>query len=417
MNLLQLIPLFTTGFIVSRIVARTSLAKRLVLVFAAVARGRVSIMLLAVMASAAVLSLFIPNLLTVLVLLPALEKLREAVAESGEDVKPLTTPLVLALIYGANTGGMGSLVGSPANALMLGALELYQVPSREAVGFLSWLLWGVPLVAGFLLTSWLVLVTLLVPRRYRTRKLQIRLAGLPPPARYELFGKWVGIGSAAFWIGLSTAGTLYPHLADCWNTASILFGLVFILFVFGFAITEEDGKSRPLLRLSDTYSKLPLRGIVFALLAAGVSFLLVLLKLDLRAARQVTLLFPGGLEPFRFNLILVWVTIFATEVFSNTATSVALFPIANTISLAMGLHPLPAMMGVALASTCAFMSPLATPVNGLAFGGVRGVSLARMLCTGLLVNVLGGLWLSFFLTVIIPSVYGISLYMPPGLGY
>jgi len=114
LNLLQLIPLFTTGFIVSRIVARTSLAKRLVLVFAAVARGRVSIMLLAVMASAAVLSLFIPNLLTVLVLLPALEKLREAVAESGEDVKPLTTPLVLALIYGANTGGMGSLVGSPA---------------------------------------------------------------------------------------------------------------------------------------------------------------------------------------------------------------------------------------------------------------------------------------------------------------
>lgn len=408
-RLWHLIPLFVSGFLMSRIMARTPLADRLVGCFVNMARGRLDLILLGVMASAATLSLFIPNMLTVLILLPGLEKLRKEIAENGGNPRTTATPTALALIYGANIGGMGSLVGSPANALLLGALEIYRVPARESVGFLSWFLWGIPLVTGFLLTAWLVLVNLVLPREQRRRRLPLMIKGQEGISRHELWGRRLGLATAAFWIAQSTLSSLLPAPGRAWDWLGVLFGAAFIIGVFFIPVQGEGGKRRPLLLPSDTVTGLPLRGIGLAVLAVAASGLMVALKADVRAAAQVRLLLPDQPLAFPFYLAFILVSIFTTEILSNTAASLALFPLAHSLSTAVGLHPLPAMMGVALASTCAFMSPLATPVNGLAFGGIRGVSLLRMLGIGLVVNLLGALWLTLFLTGVIPLVFRISL--------
>lgn len=406
-RLWQLIPLFTTGFLVSRMVARTRLADRLVGFFLSFARGRVSRLLLGVMVSAALLSLFIPNMLTVLVLLPAMERLREQNGLPGSGMEKLMTPLALALIYGANIGGMGSLVGSPANALMLGALELYRVPAREAVEFISWLIWGIPLVMAMLLAAWGVLVAVFVRGGRGTARLNLKFTGPGPMLPHERFAMRLGIWTALFWLFLSALTVLLPGVRFLWDGLAAVFGVLFLYLAFARPSPSKDGRTGPLLSIRDTFRGLPLRGLAFAALAVGVSALLVALGLDSWMAGRVSHLVPSQPSPFLLYLAFVLLTIFATEVLTNTAAAVALFPLASSVSTGLGLHPLPAMMGVALASTCAFMSPLATPVNGLAFGGVRGVSLRKMLAAGFAVNLIGGLLLALFLTFVISLFYGI----------
>lgn len=418
----QLVPLFITGFFISRIFARAGLAELFVEKLLTRVGKRFPTLLFAILASATLLSLFIPNVLTVLALLPVVEKLREKLSKHSEEYSYLLTPLVLSLIYGANIGGMGSLVGSPANALMLGALSLFNVPGRENIDFVSWLLWGFPLVLIFLVIAWALLVLFLVPRRFFKFELELEQVNLKPlegeeadPREQENFRKLQRTGSSLtvytllFWVALSLASSLFPSLLFMWNGFSLLFGIGFTLFIFMLPVTEEKGIKRPLLYLRDCYTGLPLRGIALAGIAVLVSGLLIWTNIPESLASLVKTYAPTDVSPFWFYLSLTLITIFATELISNTAASVALLPIAYYLSLKLGWHPLPAMMGVALASTCAFMSPLATPATAFAFGGVRGISLKKMFFLGFFVNLIGGVWLAWFLTTIIPWLYGLPL--------
>jgi sodium-dependent dicarboxylate transporter 2/3/5 len=149
-----------TGFLISRLGVRYGLIERFFARGLARRHDSVTSFLLALMVSTALISMFIPNFITALALLPVLENLQKHFEQQFAPhlVRRLTTAMVLAAIYGCNIGGMGSLIGSPANALMLGALELYQAPGREKVNFLSWFGWSLPLTAILIGCAWAQLV-------------------------------------------------------------------------------------------------------------------------------------------------------------------------------------------------------------------------------------------------------------------
>lgn len=90
-----------------------------------------------VIAVTAFLSAFIPNAITVLAVLPVVTALDREHGRRHPGA-PLTTALALATMYGANIGGMASLIGSPANLILLGVLDLYHVPGREQITFFNW---------------------------------------------------------------------------------------------------------------------------------------------------------------------------------------------------------------------------------------------------------------------------------------
>ena len=113
-------------------------------------------------------------------------------------------------------------------------------------------------------------------------------------------------------------------------------------------------------------------------------------------------LIPSGVGPFLMALVLVLVTIFSTEVLNNTTVSTVMFPLTAALAVQVGADPLLLMLGVSLASTCAFMTPVATPVNALAFGGVGGVSFGKFVKNGLVLNLLSAAWIAVWLTWIIP---------------
>tara|TARA_B100000609_G_scaffold177846_1_gene156630 strand:- start:18702 stop:19982 length:1281 start_codon:yes stop_codon:yes gene_type:complete len=406
-------PLFATGFLLSRIFARggrDGLAGYLLRMLLKKSGSQLPIVLLVIMSSSIFLSLFIPNVLTVLTLLAVIEKLREAVEAHPEaESKELVTPIGLSLIYGANIGGMGSMVGSPANALLLFWLSFYSVPGLEHINFLSWLAWGIPLVIVFGLLAWGLLVLFFIPRRFY--KLELNLddeSGDHEPSRLRIVGAKLALLTGVFWISTSLLSSLLPSLKVMWEGFSMLFCLGFIYYVFFVQIEESNGEKRPLLRLEDCYTGLPWKGVFLAGVAGGMGAFLFWLGAPKWLASHMQAFLPTQLTPFAFYLTFAMVTIFATELMSNTAVSVAMFPVAYQLSISMGMNPLPVMIAVALASTCAFMSPIATPATGLAFGGMEGVSLKRMLVLGFFVNLLGGLWLTWFLTSILPWIYPVS---------
>jgi sodium-dependent dicarboxylate transporter 2/3/5 len=194
--------------------------------------------------------------------------------------------------------------------------------------------------------------------------------------------------------------TLTLELLDA---LALTFSLGFSAALFAWPVVTPSGRER-LLGLADLTRDVPWGG-----LAAATGVLLLLLLLARSGAAtwlQATLsgLLPDAHSPFLFLLVLVIVTTFATEVMNNTTVSTVLFPIAAAGAPAMGADPLVAMLGVSLASTCAFMTPVATPVNALALASLRGLSLRRILLSGLVTNVMTGLWIALCLTYAVPPV-------------
>jgi len=148
---LPLILLFVCGYLVYQLMAATRITDGFVAWALKRSGGHAARVLLYIIAASAVLSSFIPNTITVLTLIPVLKRLDRDFAARG--VTGMTTVLMCSAIYGAAIGGMGSMIGSPANAVLFAALDLFEVPGRGSLNFFNWFLWSVPLVAVFVLAA------------------------------------------------------------------------------------------------------------------------------------------------------------------------------------------------------------------------------------------------------------------------
>jgi len=168
-----------------------------------------------------------------------------------------------------------------------------------------------------------------------------------------------------------------------------------------FALPLSDRKER-LLRWRDCWAGLPLRGVAIAVLATAVGSLMYWMGALDALQRWMTELLPTTWSHTLLLYSVVFVTTSATEIVSNTAAAVAMWTVVLTLAEAATFSPLLLMLGVAMASTSAFMSSVATLVTGMAFGGLRGVSFCSMLGVGILVNIVAAVWISLSLHTWIP---------------
>jgi sodium-dependent dicarboxylate transporter 2/3/5 len=103
------------------------------------------------------------------------------------------------------------------------------------------------------------------------------------------------------------------------------------------------------------------------------------------------------------TLLIVWLT----EITSNSATTSTFLPIAASLAIGLGENPLFLGAAVALASSCAFMMPVATPPNAIVFGSGR-IPLEKMMRTGVALNFLAWLIVSSWLIWIAPHLPGLA---------
>ncbi|WP_319764002.1 SLC13 family permease [Maridesulfovibrio sp.] len=385
---MPLILLFATGYILYRATTIAGLPEYMASRAVNFSRGRADLLLLSLIGISALLSMFIPNAVTVLAMVPVIRKL-------DHELKAMTTPLTLSIIYGANIGGMGSLIGSPANLLLLGALDLFNVPGRERITFFNWFEWSLPLVVLMLLLAWIV-ARISLPDGGRARvplsdDESMNAGQRKMMAVFMLF--------LLFWSGSSMSAEVWLELKEYETLAALLFTTGFCGYIFG----------SKLLCLRDLLCGIPKRGLMFIGLLAILVFLAGFFKLDVYAADIFrSTLDLTGLSSDGFGLYLVtgFLVIILTEFLSNTVVSMAFFAVIVNVATAYSLNPLPLMVLVSTASTCAFMTPVATPCNSFAVGEMRGISMRIMLGLGLILNVFGALLLSLWIWWMVPIVYG-----------
>lgn len=412
---IQIAVIFLLGFLVSRLFLVTGLAERMVIGWIRRVQDHPARIFLFLLLSASLLSSFIPNVISMLTLLPALKMLIERLTPQDatrSERRKVATALTCSLIWGANMGGNASLIGSPSNLLLLLFLELLQVPEGGKIGFLNWFAWGIPLVLVFDLLGWLLIVA--VFRGLRTR------TGQPPP-RLPQAGHRTRAAiefSAAICLSSALVSALsYAFKSVLWiqgllNAAALLTALAFVWLLF-FRPVRKSGKPKPLMRVSDLWSKLPLRGLSFA---GGLVVIFALLArwsqssgFDDRLGEWVSGLLPDGASPLPVLLLLSWITIYLTEFLSNSLVASALFYTASGLAEGLAIQPLPLFVAISMASTCAFMTPVATPVNSLAFGEIRDLSIPRMMLAGFVLNLAGGGLIALVCRYLFPAVVGIGL--------
>jgi sodium-dependent dicarboxylate transporter 2/3/5 len=306
--------------------------------------------------------------------------------------------LLLAVAYGANIGGMSTLVGTAPNAILAGFLQETQ---GIEIGFLGWMILALPASLILALVVWLVLT-----------RLAFRVPGDPLPGGLELLDrehealgpmtdqeKTVAIVffvTAALWIARGFLEEWLPWLND--TTIAMAGGISLFL------LPARRGTPEKILSWTQA-QKIPWD--VLVLIGGGLSLAAAIQKNGVAEwiggyASGLQWLPAAGLV-FLVVLLIVWLT----EITSNSATTSTFLPIAAAMAVALGESPVMLAAAVALSSSCAFMLPVATPPHAIVFGSGR-VTLHEMMRAGVWLNIFCWLILSSWLAWVAPRLPGLT---------
>ena len=410
MDKIQLIFFFISGFLVSRLMIKVQLPQRIVFWFIGKKNLSLAKILFYLIAISAFLSFFIPNAITVLTLLPLLELLRRSYEKANGPSRSVSTMLALATIYGANIGGMGSITATPANGILVTYAVLNDIPGTQNLTFASWLIWGIPLVCIFVCIAALILFLVLRPWKYQKNSIQLPFDADEAHHPYQKIT--IGITVLYFLTSfiLSIVLMQFPDniffILIISGTLTLLF--IFFLFFVPLKIGDKNRSGRVLLKIPDCYNELPTKGFIFVGIAVVLAALLYAFNIHEHFTGWSESVMRIGVPAFLLFFLIALATSFSTEVLSNTAVQVSFFVMALPLAQQLGLSALEVLIIITLSSTSAFMSPIATGVNGLAFGGVKGVSFTRMLLVGFIMNIAGALLISSWALNIIGRLYGLN---------
>lgn len=399
METAQLIVLFICGYLLSRLFVRARLPERVVFVLVSreLSFARLVLYLIAITAG---LSVLIPNALTAITVLPVVTLLQRQWHQHKKDHQArVTTALALAVIYGANIGGIGAITATPANGVLLGYAALQNIDGESVLRFDTWLLWGLPLAALLVVMGWVVIM-LTLARQHAGEAIETLQHWHEPSEPRQVYASRLAAGFLLASFLLSAAlRSIEPRVV---LTLTILLATVFVsaLFLFKLPVGRE-GKREPLLRPRDVVSGLPLRGLMFVVGFVALATLLAALGVVQAIARVLAHALPDDLYSFPALSLIALLTSFTTEFLSNTVVQLGMFETLSAHSGSSGqlIYPL---LAVTLSCTCAFMSPVATGTNGLVFGEMRGASLWRMLIAGFFMNLVAGITIAAWVRWLVP---------------
>jgi sodium-dependent dicarboxylate transporter 2/3/5 len=376
-----LVFLFLGGFLLARALSVWQLDRRLAGSVLRLAGQRPRRLVGGVMAMTAFLSLWITNTATAMVMLPIGQALAaRAVAEDGTPAgdDAFATALLLGIAYAATIGGMGTLIGTPPNALF--AAYMAQTQGIE-IGFAEWMLVGLPVVIVLLPLAWWLLTAVVfrLPREAAVAVAELPgSAGPASPAQRRVAG--LLILAIALWLGRPLLAELVPGLPL--SDAGIAIGVALLLFL----LPAGSLPRRPLLLWSEAVA---IRWDVLLLFGGGLA---------LAEGISVSGLAPWvgsamqGLEqwlPFWVLILFVGALVVSLgELASNTAVAAVFLPVAGAVALGMHEPAVTLALPVALAATLGFMLPVATPPNAIVYGSGR-LAAHDMLRAGLLLDAAG----------------------------
>ncbi len=390
----HLIFLFMGGFIIALAMQRWNLHRRIAMNIVKLVGFSPGRLIFGFMVATAVLSAFVSNTATTVMMMPiGLAIISHVVTEGRREGLESTidfTPenfnfglnLMLGIAYAASIGGIATLIGTPPNTVLAGYL---QKTYGYEITFAGWMLVGVPLVAVFLPVCWLWLTRIANPLKLKKvpggrELIYQKLKDMGPMNSGE---KWTALVfglTAIGWIFRKKIGFLFPDPKLVTDATIAMTGAVLLFLI------PIDLKRQAFVMNWHWAQKMPWG--VLILFGGGLSMAagFKATKLAEWIGSQVSLL-----EAAPIIVLIIAVTtliIFLTELTSNTATSAMIMPILSAVAIGLGQSPLLLVVPAAIASSCAFMLPVATPPNAIVFGSGY-VTIPQMVRSGIGLNIIG----------------------------
>jgi solute carrier family 13 (sodium-dependent dicarboxylate transporter), member 2/3/5 len=401
----DLIFLFLGGFFIAVTMQRWNLHRRIALHTIRFVGLDPRRMILGFMVATAFLSMWISNTATAMMMLPialaVLQQSREEADKTGEALAAgFGVTLMLGIAYGASIGGVATLIGTPPNAVLAGmANELYGID----IGFAQWMAFGLPFSVIMLGIAWVYLVfgrhgrgMSKLPGGHELIARELQEIGTIGRAEQRVLIVFVCVALA--WI---TRGFLPEGMLNQINDSSI--GIAGALALFLLPSGEKSGE-----RLLDWETAVKIPWDIVLLFGGGFALAAGFTETGLSEAMATGLEGLAGAPVILMIAACVALVVFLTEVTSNTATATLFVPLMGALAVATGFHPLSLMAAVAVAASCAFMLPVATPPNAVVFGS-RAITVPQMARAGFALNIVTILLTTAFIYWLLPVVMGISL--------
>ena len=363
-----LILLMMGGFMLSTAMARSGVHRRLALMMVARFGGHAGTQLvLGFMVASAVLSMWISNVATSLMMLP----IALAVCDKLENPR-MVVALLLGIMYGCSIGGVGTPIGTPPNLIFM---RVFSETTGYEPTFTEWMSWALPVVIVMVPIAALWLsrglpkgekIDLPEPGPWRTEEIRtlavFLVTALLWVTRKEPFGGWSGL------LGLESA-----------NDASVALLAVVAMFLI------PNGKGERLLDW-ETAGSIPWG--ILILFGGGVAIAMAFAQSGLSALVGDGLVGISDLPLILLTIAICLAVSFLTEITSNTATTALLMPILAAGAVAAGIDPKLIMVPAAMSASFAFMLPVATGPNAVIFGSGR-LTVAEMVREGFVLNIIG----------------------------
>lgn len=393
--------LYLGGFLIALAMQHWNLHKRIALALLTVSGTNGRSLIGGFMLTAALLSMWMTNTSTTMMLLPIVISVIAVIADTVKDIEEkerrnFEIGLLLGIAYGATIGGVATLVGTPPNAFLAAFLnENYDVE----ISFARWMLVGVPVTMVFLPLAWFTLTRIVFPVSFETSAAtQDMLSGM----RKEL-----GKASAAEWrIGIVFTLVVFGWMTRPWlaswlpiegvSDPAIVMTAAFVLFLM-----PSSGRNSPRILNWSMTRELPWA--ILILFGGGLSLAAQVSETGLAHWLGMSLVPLGTFGIAAVVVGIVVLVIFMTELTSNLATTATLLPVLAALALELGANPVTLTVPVALAASYAFMLPVATPPNAIVYGAGR-ITVPQMAKAGLLLNLFGIILLSAVALLLAPAV-------------
>lgn len=395
--------LYMGGFIIAIAIEKWNLHRRIALNIINLIGSDVRKIILGFMVATAFLSMWISNTATSVMMLPIglaiIKQLRDNPDTIEDENQTFGKALMLAIAYSASIGGLATLIGTPPNLVLAGVvLDTY----GYEITFMQWFAFGLPISIILIFICW----------KYLTRYAFDFKQKSFPGGKEEIKRLLKKLGKITY--EEKVVAFVFALTAFCWITRSFLLQpllpglddtIIAIFFAIVLFLIPSKQKGEQLINWEEAV-KMPW-GIIL-LFGGGMA----LAKgfedsgLAIWIGGQMTSL--SGLPILVLVLVLIAAVNFLTEITSNLATTAMLLPVLAPMALTIDVHPFVLMVGAAVAASCAFMLPVATPPNAVVFGSGY-LRIPDMVSKGFFMNIASIIILTLFVYFVLPELWDITI--------
>lgn len=386
------------GFIAAMAMQRWGLHRRIALNILARSGGHPAGLIAGFMVASALLSMWISNTATTLMMVPIALSVAETVLGRKAFEHRFTIALLIGCAWSASIGGLGTIIGTPPNAFVVAFMER---ETGTSISFLDWMLFAVPVVAVMVPAAWLILTKIVFridPAEARGGDAVVaeQLKALPKISAAEIRVSLVFGAMAIAWVSVIAVRKI-PGMEGFSNMVVAIAGALAMFLV--------PAKTENRERLLDWESAVKLPWGVLLLFGGGLSLAAAIKKTGLAIWIGEGLSILSGAPLVLLILAIVGLVIFLTELTSNTATTAALVPVLAAVAAVGNIDPIMLAAPTAMAASCAFMLPVATAPNAVVYSSGH-ISIPTLARAGLWLNVIGTFLVTGMCYALLPIVFG-----------